>query len=57
MNIAVRIKHYVDGYERLVSPSDYTYWCKTEKRIGKPIFQVIGILIGNQYINLEGKVI
>ena len=34
MNIAVRIRHYVDEYERLVSLSDYTYWCKTEKRIG-----------------------
>ena len=57
MNVAVRIKHYVDGYERLVGPSDYNIWCETERRMGRPIFQVIGILIGNQYINLEGKVI
>lgn len=55
MNVAVRIKHYVDGYERLVSPSDYTYWCRVEQRIGRPIFQVIGILVGNQYINLKGR--
>ena len=57
MKIAVRIKHYVDGYERLVGPSDFICWCRTEQKIGKPIFKVIGILVGNQYINLKGKVI
>ena len=57
MNIAVRIKHYVDGYERLVGPSEYACWCRTEQRIGRPIFQVIGILVNNQYINLKGKVL
>mgnify|MGYP003306720633 CR=1 FL=1 len=57
MNIAIRIRHYADGYERLVGPSDYACWRRTEQRIGKPIFQVIGILIGKQYINLEDKVV
>lgn len=53
MELAIRIKHYIDGYERLVSPFDYDLWCKTEQRIGKPIFKVIGIIINNQYISLE----
>lgn len=57
MEIAVRIRHYVDGYERLVGPSDYASWCRTEQRIGKPMFQVVGILIGKQYINLKGKIL
>ena len=57
MKIAVRIKHCVDGYERLVGPSDFICWCRTEQKIGRPIFKVIGILVGNQYINLKGKVI
>ena len=30
MNIAVRIRHYADGYERLVGPSDYACWRRTE---------------------------
>ena len=57
MNIAVRIRHYADGYERLVGLSDYARWCRTEQRVGKPVFQVIGILVDKQYINLEGKVV
>ena len=57
MNIAVRIRHYADGYERLVGLSDYACWCRTEQRVGKPVFQVIGILVDKQYINLEGKVV
>ena len=57
MDLAVRIRHYADGYERLVGLSDYACWCRTEQRIGKPIFQVIGILIDKQYINLEDKIV
>lgn len=53
MNYAIRIKHYVDGYERLISKSDYILWRKTEQRIGRPIFQVIGFLIDNQYISIK----
>lgn len=53
MDLAIRIKHYIDGYERLIGPSDYDLWCKTEQKIGKPIFKVIGIIVNNKYISLE----
>lgn len=53
MNYAIRIKHYVDGYERIVSPSEYDSWRRTEQRMGKPIFQVIGFIIGKQYIDVK----
>lgn len=53
MTYAIRIKHYVDGYERIVSRSDYELWRKTEQRIGKPIFQVMGFIVGKKYIDIK----
>ena len=53
MTCAIRIKHYIDGYERLVPPSDYELWRKTEKRMGEPIFQVLGILTDREYIDIK----
>lgn len=53
MIFAIRIKHYVDGYERIVTLSDYELWRRTEKRMGKPIFQVIGFIIGEKYVDIK----
>ena len=51
--IKVRIKHYVDSYEELVDLYNLALWSKTEQATNKPIFQVIGVLIGEKYINLQ----
>lgn len=53
MNFSIRIKHYVDGYERIVTPSEYNSWRRTEQRMDRPVFQVIGFVIGNQYIDIK----
>ena len=55
--IKVRIKHYVDGYEELVDLQHLALWSKTEQTTNKPIFQVIGVLIGETYINLQEMII
>lgn len=51
--IKVRIKHYVDSYEELVDLHNLALWSQTEQTTNKPIFQVIGVLIGEKYINLQ----
>ena len=53
MNCAIRIKHYVSGYERIVGLSDYNSWRRVEKRIGRPVFQVMGIIFDRQYIDIK----
>jgi hypothetical protein len=54
-DIKVRIKHYVDGYEELVDLHNLALWSQTEQTTNKPIFQVIGVLIGEKYISLQEK--
>ena len=52
-DVKVRIKHYVDGYEELIDLHNLALWNQTEQTSNKPIFQVIGVLIGETYINLK----
>ena len=53
MKYAIRIKHYIDGYERIIPPSDYDMWCRVEQELGRPVFEVIGFIVNNQYINVR----
>ena len=53
MNFLIRIKHYVDGYERIVTPSEYASWRKTEQQLGRPIFQIMGFIVGEKYIDIK----
>lgn len=56
MDYAIRIKHYIDGYERIVTPSEYNEWRMVEQESGKPIFQVMGFIVGEKYIDIKQMV-
>ena len=50
--VKVRIKHHVDGYEEVVDLQSLALWCQTERKISKPIFHVIGVIVGETYVPL-----
>jgi hypothetical protein len=56
MDYTIRIKHCIDGYERVVTPSEYNEWRMVEQKSDKPIFQVMGFIVGEKYIDIKQMV-
>ena len=53
VTIKARIKHHVDGYEEVVDLQGLELWCQTERKINKPIFRVIGVIVDEIYVPLH----